>query len=113
MDQIYLLNTIIADAYLKGATYIRFESQTGPETSNVLFRMDQALRAYMTIPEDTAEDIIKRIKLMANLDVVECRLPKIGHIKFKHDGLPNFEITVIISPNDGLRETATLRIQTD
>ena len=86
MGQTYLLNTIIADAYLKGATCVRFESPKAPEKSNVLFRMDQVLRAYMTIPEAAADDIIKRIKLMANLDVEDRCLPKIGHIKFKHAG---------------------------
>ena len=112
MDQTYLLDTIIADAHLKGATCIHFESPATPKKSNVLFRMDGVIREYMRIPDAAAEDIVKRIKSMANLDVEDRRLPKIGHITFKHDGLPEFKLTVSTSPNNGLREAATLRIQT-
>jgi type II secretory ATPase GspE/PulE/Tfp pilus assembly ATPase PilB-like protein len=111
MDQTYLLDTIIANAYLKGATCIHFESQAPPEKFNVLFRIDQALLDYMKIPEGLAEDIIKTIKSMANLNAEDCCLTKIGYIKFKHDGLPDFQIAVTISPYDCLREKVILRIQ--
>lgn len=112
MDQTYLLNTIIADAYLKGATGVHFGSAATPEKSNVLFRIDGVLLEYMRIPDAAADDIVKRIKSMANLDIEDSRLPKIGHIKFKHDGLPEFQLAVTTRPNDGLREAVTLRIQT-
>jgi type II secretory ATPase GspE/PulE/Tfp pilus assembly ATPase PilB-like protein len=105
------MDTIIADAYLKGATGIRFDSSTSPGESNVLFQMNGVMREYMTIPVAEADNMVKRIKLMANLDVEDLCLPKIGHIKFKHDGLPEFRIKVTTSPNDGLMETATLMIQ--
>jgi type II secretory ATPase GspE/PulE/Tfp pilus assembly ATPase PilB-like protein len=112
MNQTYLLKTFIADAYLKGATCIHFESQTSPEKCNILLRIDKVLLDYIKIPEALAEDIIKIIKSMANLNVEDCCLPKIGHIKFKHDGLPEFMLTVITSPNGGQREAVNLRIQT-
>ncbi len=112
MDETYLLNTIIADAYLKGVSDIHFELLAESETSRVLIRMDGVLREYMTIPDAAADDIVKRIKSMANLDIEDSHLPKIGRIKFKHKGLPEFHITVTMLPNDGLREKAALRIQT-
>jgi hypothetical protein len=59
----------------------------------------------------TGDDMIKIIKSMANLDVEDRHLPKIGHIKFKHDGLPEFRLTVTICYSGGLGEKAILRIQ--
>ena len=64
---------------------------------------------YMTVSEDTAGEIVTRIKSMANLDVEDHILPKIGFIKFQRDGLPEFRITTIARPHNGLREVVDLR----
>lgn len=111
MDTICLMDTIIADAYLKGVTDILFDPSTARGKSNVLFRMNGVMKEYMTIPVAAADNMVKRIKLMANLDVEDHCLPKIGLIKFKRDGLPEIRLTVTTSPNEGSEETATLRIQ--
>ena len=110
MDQPFLLDTIIADAYLKGVSDIHLESLAGSGRGRVFFRIKGVMREYMTIPESVSDAILKRIKSMANLNV-ENRLAKIGCIIFRHNGLPEFSIMVTLRPNDGQREVATLRIQ--
>jgi type II secretory ATPase GspE/PulE/Tfp pilus assembly ATPase PilB-like protein len=110
-DEPSLLNTLIADAYLKGVSEIQFEPPASQDIITVFFRIDGEMRKYMTIPYAAIGDIIKRFKVMANLDAVDCNLPKIGRIKFKHQGLPEFHIIVILRPNEVLREAVTLKIQ--
>ncbi len=112
MDETYLLDTIIADAYLKGVSDIHFELLAESETSRVLIRMDGVLGQYMTLPYGAANNIVKKIKSMANLDIEDNHLPRLGHFKFKHKGLPQFHIMVTTRPADSMRETTTLRIQT-
>lgn len=112
MDEAYLMDTIIADAYLKGATGVLVDSSADPGESNVLFLLNGMMKEYMTIRGDTANDIIKRLKRMANLDHEGINLPKIGRIIFKHKGLPEFPIIIILRLNDDMREKVTLRIQT-
>jgi type IV pilus assembly protein PilB len=107
-----LVNTIIADAYLKGVSDIQFEPLASQDIIRVLFRIDGVLRQYITAPYSAADDMVKRIKSMANLDIEDIRLPKIGRIIFRHRGLPEFNIMVTLRPNDGQREVATLKIQT-
>jgi hypothetical protein len=63
----------------------------------------------MTVPEDVAGEIVKRIKSMAKLDVEDYILPKIGFIKFQRDDLPEIRMTAITRPNEGLREVVDLR----
>jgi type II secretory ATPase GspE/PulE/Tfp pilus assembly ATPase PilB-like protein len=111
MEETYLMDMIIADAYLKGASGVLFDSSVAHEASNVLFRMDGVMKEYMTIPGDVAKYIIKRLKWMAKLDVKDNCLSKIGRIIFKHKGLPEFHLQVTICTAAGLREKATLRIQ--
>jgi type II secretory ATPase GspE/PulE/Tfp pilus assembly ATPase PilB-like protein len=111
IDESYLLNTIIADAYLRSVTEIHFKPCNSSEKIRVLFLMEGVLREYMTLPDDAASnDIVKEIKKMANLDRAENDLPKIGHIKFNHKGLPEFQVAVTTEPLEGSREYIILRI---
>jgi type II secretory ATPase GspE/PulE/Tfp pilus assembly ATPase PilB-like protein len=102
MDAAYLVDTIIADAYLRRVSEIYFEMPVSPEKLRVLFLMEGVLREYMTVPCPAANDMFRRIKTMANLDKVDNNLPGIGRIKFKHDGLPELHIAVTINPSDNL-----------
>jgi type II secretory ATPase GspE/PulE/Tfp pilus assembly ATPase PilB-like protein len=73
--------------------------------------MESVLLEYMTLPDDAAaDDIVKKIKKMGNLDRADNNLSKIGRIKFKHEGLPEFQVAVTTEPSDGSREYVILRI---
>jgi type II secretory ATPase GspE/PulE/Tfp pilus assembly ATPase PilB-like protein len=111
IDEAYLLNTIIADAYLRSVPEIHFEPCLSSEKIRVLFLMEDVLREYMTLPDDAAaDDIVKKIKRIANLDITDNNLSKIGHIKFKHEGLPEFQVAVITESSEDSGEYIILRI---
>ncbi len=69
------------------------------EAKPVQASKDAIANAISTIQEGDfiAYDVVKRIKSMANLDVTDRELAKVGHLKFKSDDVPVTQITVSIS----------------
>jgi len=57
-----------------------------------------------------ARGILSRLKIMANLDIAQRRLPQDGKIKFKRKGIPPFELRLATIPTVGGNEDAVLRI---
>lgn len=84
---IKLANYIISKAYQKGASDIHIE----PEDSKirVRFRIDGVLKKEMTAPKSSHRALVSRIKIIANLDITEHRVPQDGRIKmiFKDEKL--------------------------
>ena len=72
---------IIAAAVRKSASDIHFE----PDEKSLRIRMrtDGVLHAFMLVPKDLQEPFIARLKVMANLDVSETRLPQDGRFAFQ------------------------------
>ncbi len=84
------------------------------EAKPVQASKDAIGKAVSTIQEGDfiAYDVVKRIKSMANLDVCDRELAKIGHLKFYGHDVPEVQITVTTYPIDGLWEDVVLRILT-
>ena len=59
-----------------------------------------------------APAVISRLKIMAELDIAEKRLPQDGKIKMKRKGIPEFELRMSTMPTAGRFEDAVLRILT-
>jgi type IV pilus assembly protein PilB len=76
-----LVDGIIADAIRKGASDIHFESYE--RRVRVRYRIDGSLQEMAPIPFKYRAAIISRIKIMADLDISERRLPQDGRIKVK------------------------------
>jgi type IV pilus assembly protein PilB len=76
-----LVDGIIADAIRKGASDIHFESYE--KRVRVRYRIDGALQETAPIPFKYRAAMISRIKIMADLDISERRLPQDGRIKVK------------------------------
>ncbi len=76
-----LVDGIIADAIKRGASDIHFESYE--KRVRVRYRIDGALQEMAPIPFKYRAAIISRIKIMADLDISERRLPQDGRIKVK------------------------------
>jgi type IV pilus assembly protein PilB len=76
-----LVDGIIADAIRRGASDIHFESYE--RRVRVRYRIDGALQEMAPIPFKYRAAIISRIKIMADLDISERRLPQDGRIKVK------------------------------
>ncbi len=76
-----LVDSIITDAIRMGASDIHFESYE--KRIRVRFRIDGDLREMAPIPYKYRAAIVSRIKVMADLDISERRLPQDGRIKIK------------------------------
>jgi type IV pilus assembly protein PilB len=74
------IEQIIGAAVRKGASDIHFE----PDEKSLRIRMrhDGVLQAFLLVPKDLQDPFIARIKVMANLDVSETRLPQDGRFSF-------------------------------
>jgi len=76
-----LVDSIIADAIRKGASDIHFECYE--KRIRVRYRVDGTLHERAPIPFKYRPAIISRMKIMADLDISERRLPQDGRIKIK------------------------------
>lgn len=76
-----LVDSIIADAIRQGASDIHFECYE--KRIRVRYRIDGTLQERAPIPFKYRAAIISRMKIMADLDISERRLPQDGRIKIK------------------------------
>ncbi len=76
-----LVNSLIADAVRKGASDIHIEPYE--KTMRVRFRIDGSLQEMMAPPYKFKAAITSRLKIMADLDIAERRVPQDGRIKIK------------------------------
>jgi type IV pilus assembly protein PilB len=76
-----LVNSLIADAVRKGASDIHIEPYE--KTMRVRYRIDGSLQEVMAPPYKFKAAILSRLKIMADLDIAERRVPQDGRIKIK------------------------------
>ncbi|MDX6649438.1 MAG: type pilus assembly protein PilB [Solirubrobacteraceae bacterium] len=75
---IKLVHSIVAQAVDQGASDIHFEPD-GSEM-RVRFRVDGMLASSATVPRRMVRGVVSRIKIMADLDISERRLPQDGRV---------------------------------
>jgi general secretion pathway protein E len=92
---IKLVNTIIRQAVLERASDIHFEVYE--KEIVIRFRIDGVLYKMFNPPKKFQDSIISRIKIMANLNIAENRLPQDGRIHVKVGG-KEIDIRVSIFP---------------
>ena len=90
-----LVSTLMSDAIEKRASDIHIEPYE--DDIRVRFRIDGVLHEIMQPPVRLKAAIVSRIKVMAQLDIAERRLPQDGVIKMKMGGNKeiNFRISVM------------------
>ena len=76
-----LINGLLTDAVKRGASDIHIEPYE--KTMRVRFRIDGALQEMMAPPYKFKAAITSRLKIMADLDIAERRVPQDGRIKIK------------------------------
>ncbi len=81
-----LVNGILARAADENASDIHFEPQAGELL--VRFRHDGVLHQTMSIPKRLQAGVISRLKIMADLDIAERRVPQDGRIGLSVGGRP-------------------------
>ena len=78
---IQLANRVIEDAFLTGASDIHLEPQE--KELLVRYRIDGVCQEKLHLPKSVTNALITRLKIMAELDISERRLPQDGRIIFK------------------------------
>jgi type IV pilus assembly protein PilB len=81
---IRLVHSIIAQAVEYGASDIHFDPELGD--MQVQFRVDGVLSQVATVARAMGPTVVSRIKIMANLDIAERRLPQDGRLAVSVDG---------------------------
>ena len=76
-----LVDSLIVKALQKKATDIHLEPMA--DSLRVRFRIDGLLTEYRTFPQWLAEPVLIRLKVMANVDITERRLPHDGSFAFE------------------------------
>ncbi|HDZ76925.1 MAG TPA: type II secretion system protein GspE [Candidatus Omnitrophica bacterium] len=76
-----LVNSFIEDAVENGASDVHFEP--ADEALFVRYRIDGVLYDVTAPPRKFQDAIISRVKIMANMDIAEKRLPQEGRIQLK------------------------------
>jgi type IV pilus assembly protein PilB len=79
-----LVNLVLAEAIKRGASDIHIEPYE--RVFRIRFRIDGVLYEVMSPPLSMKNAIISRLKIMADLDISERRLPQDGRMKVKFKG---------------------------
>jgi type IV pilus assembly protein PilB len=92
---IKLVNSLIAGAVEEGASDIHFEPEG--RDMRVRFRVDGVLRDSTQIPRRMLAGVISRIKIMADLDISEKRVPQDGRVSLTVQG-HHIDLRVVTMP---------------
>ena len=79
-----LVHSVVADAVRRGASDVHFEPRASD--MRVRFRVDGVVFDSTTVPRHLVSGLVSRIKIMAELDIAEKRLPQDGRIGLSVDG---------------------------
>lgn len=93
---IKLVNHILLDAMRRGASDIHIEPYD--KDYRARYRIDGVLYDVMRPPLKLKNAVASRIKIMANLDIAERRLPQDGRIRIKVGKSKNIEYRVSVIP---------------
>jgi len=91
-----LVNQIVGQAVEQGASDIHL-APDGHEV-RVRFRIDGVLKEVTTIPRKMAAGVVSRVKIMAELNIAERRLPQDGRVGLVVDGR-HVDLRVVTMPS--------------
>jgi type II secretory ATPase GspE/PulE/Tfp pilus assembly ATPase PilB-like protein len=104
-----LANSIIIEAYNRGASDIHVEPYGKTSPTVVRFRIDGDCIKYIDVPAPHRNALVQRLKIMAKLDISEKRKPQDGKIRFKGP-MGTIELRVATIPTSGGNEDVVMRI---
>ncbi len=93
---IKLVNQIVAQAVERGASDVHLAADGGE--LRVRFRVDGVLQEITTVPRRMAGGVVSRVKIMADLDIAERRLPQDGRVGLAVDGR-HVDLRVVTLPS--------------
>jgi len=91
-----LVNRLLRGAEEVGASDVHFEPTE--LFVRVRFRLDGVLGTVTHLPRSVRQAVIARIKIMANLDIAERRLPQDGRMKLQVDPAHGIDVRVSVLP---------------
>jgi type IV pilus assembly protein PilB len=83
---IQLVHRVIKEAVERGSSDIHFEP--GDEEMRVRYRIDGVLQEAATVPITAVPAVTSRVKILADLDIAERRVPQDGRISLEVSGKP-------------------------
>lgn len=92
---IRLANALIQQAILDRASDIHVEPQH--RSVRVRYRVDGVLMEAMALPKNLQSPLISRLKIMADMNIAERRVPQDGRIEVRHSG-KDFDLRVSSVP---------------
>lgn len=101
-----LVASVIRGAIDARASDIHIEPQTSE--LRVRYRVDGMLRRAVDVPVSAQAEVISHIKILAQMDISEKRIPQDGHITIRHEG-QEYDLRVSSLPSVG-GEKIVLRI---
>ncbi len=106
-----LINTMIIEAYNRGASDIHVETHPGRIKTRIRFRKDGVLSHYLELPHTYRAALTARLKIMADLDISERRKPQDGKIDFsKFSNRHKIELRIATVPTSGGLEDIVMRL---
>src|SRR5947209_656245 len=93
---IKLVNQIVAQAVERGASDVHLAADQGE--LRVRFRVDGVLEDVTTVPRRMSSGVVSRVKIMADLDIAERRLPQDGRVGLSVDGR-HVDLRVVTLPS--------------
>ena len=102
-----LLDQVLAAALREGSSDIHFE----PKEDGLLirFRVDGGLYDARRVPSDQSMQVIRRLKVLANVDIADSMRPQDGRASITHEGR-NIDLRVSTLPLGGSAEKVVIRI---
>ena len=83
---IQLVHRVIKEAVERGTSDIHFEP--GDDEMRVRYRIDGVLQEAATVPNSAVPAVTSRVKILADLDIAERRIPQDGRISLEVAGKP-------------------------
>jgi type IV pilus assembly protein PilB len=93
---IALVNQLLSDAIRMGASDVHVEPRSSKV--EVRYRIDGQLQKIRELPVDLLPMVVTRLKIMAELDIVEFRVPQDGRVAAKIDGR-DVDMRISVLPN--------------
>ena len=92
---IKLVNSVFTEAISRGVSDIHLDP--GETRLDVRYRMDGVLQVVNSVPRQYHPAVISRIKILADLDIAERRLPQDGRISLRLEG-KSYDLRVATVP---------------
>jgi len=101
-----MVERILEGAINAGATDIHLDPQE--HETRVRYRIDGDLHDVMSMPPNVAAAAVSRVKVMAEMDITNTRLPQDGHLRYPYNGR-TYDVRVATLPT-ALGERLVMRI---